>query len=342
MTDEAKQRRFRSTFVASPHPSSAGLTSSTTQPNTEEFYSQLQHEFDTFTGTQIPTDISDSPSHATFREEETFVGSDFPGPLHHSTTVKPRQTLNGGQTAKDRQQGTRRGSGDDNENRITVLMDRNSRVLPHLKSSYAVEMQERPPEYPSILNEREGRPRRKRAVGNDPSRLTFTRGQVMKGGEFEESRKRTITSRKATGDLSLSGSPLPTRRRISEPLTPQQNPSSLPPTEVDPKFEDSRRATMAAGFPLREYLNDDEIKPEGRPSTAFELNFSPPRTKAAAPPKKLAQRLSKQEKPAKPATTIPSQTHVTRATTAGGRKTTGVGKGVQQTTSKRAALKTKN
>lgn len=164
----------------------------------------------------------------------------------------------------------------------------------------------------------------------------------MRDGEFEESRKRTITSRKATGDLSLSGSPVPTRRRISEPLTPQQNPLSFPPTEVDPNCEDSRRATMAAGFPLREYLNDDETKPASRPGTVFELNFSPPHTKVAAPPKRLAQRLSKQEKPAKPATTILSQANVTRATSVSGRKTAGVGKGVQQATSKRAALKTKN
>ena len=350
------QRRPHRTFIAPPHPSSSALSSSIAQPNTEEFYSQLQHEFDSFTATQIPIDISDSPSHTTTFKEEvsevTFSGSDFPGPQHHSTTVKPpaQQMLVAGgvcvpqmsQTAKDRQQGIRHGPGDD-KNRITELKHRNSRVLPHLKSSYAVEMQEKV-EDPCILNERASQLRRKRAAGNDSCRLTLSRGQVAKDGEFEESRKRTITSRKATGDLGFSGSPVAIRRRISEPLTPQQNASSVPPTEVDPKWEDPRRATMASGFPLREYLNNDDANPaesEGRPSTMFELNFSPPHTKAV-PPERLTQRLSKQEKPAKPATTTPSQARATRAT-ASGRKTAGAGKNLQQrATSKRTALKTKN
>ena len=304
------RRGLRSTFIAPPRRLP---THADPRPSTEEFYSQLQHEFDSSTSTQIPTDISDNPSHTLRGEtsELTFRSSIFTGI----------------------------GLQDD-ENRITELKDRNRRVLPHLKSSYAVELQEKP-DNPCILNERTSRPQKRRLVGSESVRLSSTSrlgGHVAEDVLVgEETRKRTTTSRKVAGDLSFSGSPVPTRRRVSEPLTPQ-TPLPVHHMEASSKWQDPRRATMATGYPLREYLDREENQPEleNKPAAMFELNFSPPRARAV-PPERLKERLSKQEKPTKPPA-ISSRTGATRGTS---KRTVGVGKFPQQT-SRRSALKTKN
>lgn len=327
---DSEQERFLS---SSPRPSQKGLSSTytgrpsskivstyDTRANAREFYSQLQHEFDTSsTSTQIPTEVSDT----TFKvdtSESSFLDSRF-----HSTAMKPPSLPHTSRSSVSQMIG--------DKDRISELKDRNSKVLPHLKSSYAVEFQEKP-ESPHILNERISRPRRKRGVGNESVRLTSTGGEIhvaedlLVGGD---SRKRTTTSRKVTGDLSFTGSPVPTRRRISEPQTPSDS-----HCDAGSRWQDPRRATMAGGYPLQDR---DMPEIENKPATMFELNFSSPSIKTASSdmPERLKQRLAKKERPAKP-TAVPPPTS---AAPNGSKQTVTGGKRSQPTT-KRHVLKSKN
>lgn len=321
------QKGLSSTYIAPPKPSS-NIQSTymyDSQTNTEDFYSQLQHEFDSSTNTQIPTDVPDT----TFKVD-TYESSVLNSRFHSTAITEVPPSL-----PYATRSSVSRMSQLSDKDRISELKDRNSRVLPHLKSSYAVEFQEKP-ESPHILNERINRPRRKRPVGNDSVRLTST---SIAGGHVAEdflvggdTRKRTTTTRKVTGDLSFTGSPVPTRRRISEPETPSDGHS-----DAGSKWQDPRRATMAGGYPLRDREDEPEI--ENKPATMFELNFSPPSIKPASSdmPERLKQRLTKKERPARPAA-VPPQTSTARD---GTKKTTTAGKRSQPTT-KRYVLKSKN
>ena len=284
-------RRFTFSVPPPPHNSSSTQTYIVKhQPNTAEFDSHLQQEFDTSTtSTLIPMDGG--------AVEMTFNGSIFPGPQHQSTSIKPPPELVY-ESATPQSSRLSQAVKMTDEDRISELKDRNRRVLPHLKSSYAVELQEEAKD-PCVLNESVARPQRKRPIGNTSVRLTA--GSAVEDCLVQvESRKRTTTSRKAAGDISWSGSPATSRRRLSDPSTPQQ---PLPWLAEDTSMQqDPRRATMATSYSLREYLKyeEDENCPKGRPATMFEMNFSPPRSTARAPPERLKQRLSKREKPNKP------------------------------------------
>ena len=345
-----KSERLHTTYTTRPQ-SSASATSLASYANprstSEEFYSQLQHEFDASTSTQIPIDAEDTLSHTLLEEENieplTFKDSFLePGSQLHgtretqlsSTRSRPstaRMSLAAGSSSVSAKQSEL----SHDRYRISELKSRNRRMQPHLKSSYAVELQVQP-ESPSISNDsiRAG----KKLSSQATSRLTSGRVDKPTMDDMltqEECRKRTTTSRKTVGDLSFSGSPMPTRRRISARLTPQTS-SPVARTQA------SRRATMAAARHLRPYLDREEenlSEHEGKPGAMFELNFSPPRAKVGPLPERLKQRLSKKEKPANPApSTNPAPPISSRR---GGANKTVVHS--QQTTSgKRSALKAKN
>ena len=301
------------------------------------------HSANTFTKndlgvSHITTDVLISSHPLSARDEianTTFSDSVFSAPSHHSTAVK-RPAV---QSTRSSSRGE--GRGEDNESRILELKSRNRRVLPHLKSSYAVELQEKNSN-PCILG---GQPHRmrKRAVGNNTSiRLTSDSLSFLE----EPSRKRTSGSRKLAGDLGSSGSPVSTRRRISDPETTTQH-TLLQPLEA--LSYDPRRATMDPRYNLRGCREDennsmfDKEQDEGLPSASmFEMNFSPPtrgpKRPAAELPERLRQRLAKQEKPVSEASTK-QEKPVSTASSIGGKKT---GKTTKTHTGKRAALRAKN
>ena len=284
-----------------PRPSSPATVFSHYAPHTteEEFYSRVHDEFDSSRSIQIPIRAEDTLA---FEEDETLTGCES-SLKWTSTAIKPRQSQVSLNTSRvsTRLREKEEGGWPTNRARISELKSRNRRVLPHLQSSYAVELQEQP-ESPSISHDRVrvGRERRTRPETRGPSKLASGVADISFATAppdilvEDDSRKRSAATRKATGDLSSSGSPLPTRRRISAPMTPQ-TPSSLSRTEAGFQWQDPRRATMAAGCNLRERLDQPESQEgdENKPGTMFELTFSPPRAKTGLP-ERLRQRQEKQ------------------------------------------------
>ena len=341
-----------------PPPSGPGSISEYPQ-HTEEFYHSrlLQHEFDTSAGTtQIPVDLSlaqQSLDGGDISMTTSISGrSVFPNPQQQSTVVKPytQQYSSHHVDTTTVKHSMSQSTGihrpveerEDGGTRISELKGRNRKLLPHLKSSYAVELQEKRGD-PRILPEKR-RPQRKRAVGDSTATVWPTDEPVDQTILSEESRKRSTTYRKVAGDLGSSGSPAPSRRRIGEPTTtPEASSLSLRGKIDDSTMPDPRRATMGAGHSLRGCVGDAENCREEResgvypPATMFEMTFSPPaRSKTAAPPpERLQQQLKKQEKQKleKPVANT--------STTGGGSKKSGR-RASYKPTGRRTALKTKN
>ena len=279
--------------------------------------------------------------------ETTFNDSILSGPTFQSTAVKkPPPTpnystqLNLSQTSRAGEGGGG-GGGEDDAHRISELRSRNKKVLPHLKSSYAVELQEKT-EDPCLLGVQTRRSlRTRRAVGNTTS-LRLTSDSISLP---DESRKRTSGSRKLTGDLSSpSGSPASSRRRISDPATPRPSLSTSlqPPGQGDSVVYDLRRDPLEHNYHPRGCQRDENClkvdESEDLQGSMFEMNFSPPARAGKRPPdmpERLRQRLnttrSKQEKPVSVAP--PASTGIDRKRT---------GKITKPQAGRRGALRAKN
>ena len=176
---------------------------------------------------------------------------------------------------------------EDSAERIRELQRRNTKTLPHLKSSYPVELQV---QSPSISDERI-------KAGTQPARLR-SRPQSM---QFDIPSDETALKRKLLKDKvdPSAGSPVPTKRRLSAPQTP-----SAPLQELPQHAVTRRLTTMPSGMKLREFLDEKENakgpevtrEPMGL-GTSFEVSFSsdgvqrPPQL-----PKRLVQRQEAREK----------------------------------------------
>ena len=260
-------------------------------------------------------------SHYLSTADTTLDGTLSTVPQDQSTAGRPAQ--------HPQRQGSLTEQGNDDLGRISELRSRNRKVLPHLKSSYAVELQEKK-EDRYVLQEGPRGPRGKKS-GNTTS-LRLTSDSIA----TDDTRKRTSGYRKLAGDLSSSGSPVSSRRRISDPATPL---SLLRAVDDDTVLESTRRTTLDPRT-LSILAQRDENRPEVDESSQaglFEMNFSPPsRPRVAARlPEKLRQRL---EKPVKPVSAT------TAVTTTGRKQPSAARKSTQPPprSSKRSALKTKN
>lgn len=230
-----------------------------------ELESQIQHEFDHLTseGTQsvIPTERSSTEGD----DELTFS----------SVTSKKRATLASQVYNRSRSGASSRLSTlvedreENSEGRISELQRRNSKALPHLKSSYAVELQTQR-DSPSISNERiKNGSRRVRKINKPPQTMSSSQLPAKKPVAFEISlqpdpllsstmvTKERKRSREKSDDVSQNDdstmrSPAPkSLRRGSAPPTPQT------PVDILASIRETRRSTMAArGLKLREYLDN--------------------------------------------------------------------------------------
>ena len=315
------------------------------QHYTTDHTNTISHYRDTSeNSSRVPTDILVSQTHIP-PSDTSFTEGLYPRPQHHSTAVKETQFLQQKWTQPFRSQ-----EREDDSERISELRKRNRSVLPHLKSSYAVELQEKKEEEACVLSElgTKGKPRRNRGTGHAGATLRLTSSSIT---SMEETRKRTSGSLKSASDVSsTSSSPAPSRRRISDPLTTPQSSLSPATLEADSTIHHAEIPTAdQAGFSLAGLTKRDEnFLEEPPPATMFEMNFSPPaRSKPANTqlPERLKQRLTKREKQVKPVSVLIKPVSVPSSTAGGIRRQSSVANKPTQQPSrsgKRPGLRAKN
>ena len=290
--------------------------------NEEEFYSHLQDEFDSTAGS-IPFEFEDPPSDdcLTFNSFSTIAKTNPRRATLHVPAFSSCRSQLGTSSLAVIQEDREEESAEDSKVRVSELQRRNAKALPHLKSSYPIEMQVQP-ESPSLSDDhvKNATVQGRGPLTRRPAVSQMTRKQSPPCAEVYESRKRTISSRKRAEEFlqppfdPLTTSPLPTRRRISSSPIQEDILSSHPET---------RRFTMApTGVKLREYLDHKPscVPDPRRESTTFDITFSPPRARGSLPKRLQQQQENKANKTAKPSTSKPSAT-VTKSRPAQTRKT---------------------
>ena len=176
--------------------------------------------------------------------------------------------------------------------RISELAKRNRNVLPHLKSAYAVELQDQV-NSPSISYQRvkSGRDGKREHSTHPPSNLAISLSDsylvpsLTTGISTEDSRKSTVMPCTISRDMSSCESLLFTRSKVNAQATTTQTPSLHLGTE-----RELRKCAVAVKGNLQDQ-NEEEVV-GNQVGSMFELTYSPP--KKAAPPERLRRRQEKQ------------------------------------------------
>ena len=310
------------TLVNSPPPSSRRFsrsvkvqkaipvlesTTSAQSSSEEDFYSIVDSEFDQMENrSDIPVDYPSSEDDENYLEDS----------LQQPAKPTKRATLGSVQCLMSKssllhksrsnlftvyEDGDQPQAGDA-KIRVGELQRRNKMTLPHLKSSYPIEMQVKP-DSPSVSNEmvKNGSQRRNKRQSSLFGQNTGT-VDIAKPTAFMvsldnsnsntaaplKSRKRARERSGATFDV-LTASPNATRRRTSAPPTPQSAMKRPTKRLGKPTTTELRRSTLSS-FKLREFLDETMATASALGSTdnvqngtAFDVAFSPPKAKAPVP-----------------------------------------------------------
>ena len=283
-----------------------------------ELDSQLQSEFNslTTTGSQsvIPNDYSQTV------EDDVLMFNSTSSEKRATLTIHVPPSRSGCVGASSRLSTFEESGHKESESRISELQRRNAKALPHLKSSYPIELQTQR-ESPSICDDRIkngssknnhqdtvlSQPATKKPVAFEVS-LDPEPDPVLWSTMISGQRKRTRDSDSAdvSNGANLLGatcmrSPAPkSLRRTSAPPTPQTPNDTLSSSNNKTFTKDFRRLTMMpAGYRLREYLykdssqSDSSVSSAGQGNQATAFVVSPPKAKGKVRlPKRLQENLS--------------------------------------------------
>lgn len=172
----------------------------------------------------------------------------------------------------------------DEKARLKELKRRNRQALPHLKSSYPIEMQVQP-ETPTTTDDRLKHGSRRGKVKQNPVQphqrapTPTENPEAGSSGSTRILRKRTRDSQTPSGPPQLT----PTSRKVSgAPPTPQ--------TDYRRKPVSMENQSLCPSLHLREYLSgtdttaSSELQTNQIPcATAFDIAFSPPAAKGSVP-----------------------------------------------------------
>ena len=317
------------------------MSASTISTNTRDTHSntdlesQIQYEFD-----QLATNGSQSviPGNCSQNEEDSTLplgsSASFLAASEKRTTLGTLLPSRSEYGSSNNWSTKNVGGGE----RISELQRRNSKALPHLKSSYPIETQTQR-ESPSICDESIKNGSRHSKKSKQPESMLTSQLSSAEAAALEVTLQpdpllsSTINSgeRKRARDNELSDgatrSPAPKSLRLVGGQSPTD---SLPRSKTFTREARSQSTMLTAGMKLRDYLDKQESRDSDPSLQSTSFVISPPKGKGKGRlPKRLQENLSQRQTATKRPSRIRRETIVKA-------KTTGV------TATRRNALKNKN